>query len=82
MLPQKGYEKNIGAVGAGVSEMAFADVAAFLSVYTELFTVLDRSHRSIWGGLWYLVDRQTHLSLPSGLSGWLRPRTRATIYAE
>jgi hypothetical protein len=50
------HEKNTDTIGAGLSKMGVADVAAFLSVYTELFAVFDRGHRSIWGGLWCLVD--------------------------
>jgi hypothetical protein len=36
--------------------MAIANVTALLSIYTELFAVFDRGHRSLWGGLWHLVD--------------------------
>jgi hypothetical protein len=50
------YEKNIDAIGAGLSKMGIAHAAAFLSLYAELFAVFDRSHRSIWGGLWHLVN--------------------------
>jgi hypothetical protein len=76
------YEKNTDAIGAGLSKMGVAHVAACLSVYTELFTVFDRGHRSVWGGLWHLVDGETHLSLPPRLSGWLRSSARAATYAE
>ncbi len=67
------YEKNIDAIGAGLSKMGFADVAASLSLYAKLFAIFDRSHRSIWSRLRYLVEYQTDLSLPPWLSGWLRP---------
>jgi hypothetical protein len=43
------YEKNTNAIGAGVPNMGVAAVAAFMSVYAELFAVFDRGHRSIWG---------------------------------
>jgi hypothetical protein len=51
------YEKNTDAIGARLSKMGIAHAAALLSLYAKLFAVFDRSHRSVWGGLWHLVDR-------------------------
>ncbi len=76
------YEKNTDATCAGLSKMGVPHVCAFLSVYAELFAVFDRGHRSVWGGLWHLVDSETNLSLPPRLSGWLRSGARAATYAE
>ena len=76
------YEKNIDAIGAGLSKMGFTHVAAFLSIYAELFTVFDRGHRSIWGELWHLANCEANLPLPPWLSGWLRSSSRTATYAE